>query len=127
MIQLKRVYEKPSPRDRTRFLVERLWPRGVRKADLHMDGWLKEVAPSDELRKWFSHDPEKWPEFQRKYTAELKAHPQAWMPILAAARRGTVTLLYSSHDAEHNNAVALKRFLDKKLRGKKSLSPPLKA
>lgn len=131
MIQLQRVYEKSEPGDGAkregarrdsgtragsrRFLVERLWPRGLRKADLHMDGWEKEAAPSDQLRKWFSHDPEKWREFQRKYVAELKTRPEAWRPILDAARRGTVTLLYSSHDTEHNNAVALKRFLDKKL------------
>ncbi len=115
MIQLKRVYEKPGSRDGARFLVERLWPRGLRKSELHLDAWDKEVAPSDQLRKWFSHDPAKWPEFQRKYLAELKEHPDAWQPIVQAAKRGRVTLLYSSHDTEHNNAVALKKFLDKKL------------
>jgi uncharacterized protein YeaO (DUF488 family) len=120
MIQLKRVYEKPGPRDGARFLVERLWPRGLRKTELHMDAWEKEAAPSNELRKWFSHDPERWPEFQRKYFAELKTRPEAWQPILEAVRRGTATLLYSSHDTEHNNAVALKRFLDKKLQPKKA-------
>jgi|SRR5579863_7534024 len=115
MIQLKRVYEKAGARDGARFLVERLWPRGVRKADLHMDAWQKEAAPSDQLRKWFSHDPGKWPDFKRRYFAELKTRPKAWQPIVGAAKRGTVTLLYSSHDAEHNNAVALKSFLDRKL------------
>lgn len=120
MIQLKRVYEKPGPRDGARFLVERLWPRGFRKSDLHMDAWEKEAAPSDQLRKWFSHDPAKWREFQAKYSAELKTRPEAWQPILHAAQRGTTTLLYSSHDAEHNNAVALKRFLEKKLQPKKA-------
>ena len=109
MIQLKRVYDKREPHDGARFLVERLWPRGVRKADVHMDGWQKEAGPSDHLRKWFSHDPEKWTEFQHKYFAELEQRPEAWEPILKAAERGTVTLLYSSHDTEHNNAVALKR------------------
>jgi uncharacterized protein YeaO (DUF488 family) len=115
MIQLKRVYEKAGPRDGTRFLVERLWPRGVRKTELKMDGWQKEAAPSTQLRQWFSHDPEKWAEFQRKYLAELEKHPEAWEPILKVAKRGAVTLLYSSHDTEHNNAVALQHFLDTKL------------
>lgn len=115
MIQLKRVYEKPVPYDGVRFLVERLWPRGLRKTDVHADGWLKNAGPSAHLRKWFSHDPEKWTEFQRKYFAELGARPEAWEPIVKAAERGTVTLLYSSHDTEYNNAVALKRYLEAKL------------
>ena len=115
MIQLKRVYEEPAPRDGKRFLVERLWPRGLRKSEVHMDSWQKEAAPSSQLRKWFSHDPLKWGEFQRKYFAELEKQPDAWEPILQAARHGAVTLLYSSHDTEHNNAVALKRYLEAKL------------
>ena len=115
MIQLKRVYDKREPHDGTRFLVERLWPRGVRKADVHIDGWQKEVGPSDHLRKWFSHVPAKWAEFQHKYFAELEQRPEAYQPILEAAERGTVTLLYSSHDTEHNNAVALKSYLEAKL------------
>jgi uncharacterized protein YeaO (DUF488 family) len=114
MIQLKRVYEEPEAHDGVRFLIERLWPRGIRKADLVMNGWEKEAGPSDELRKWFSHDPEKWTEFQHRYSAELDTRPEAWAQILAAAQRGTVTLLYSSHDTEHNNAVALKRYLEAK-------------
>jgi uncharacterized protein YeaO (DUF488 family) len=80
-----------------------------------MDGWQKDAGPSDSLRKWFSHDPEKWPEFQRKYFAELEKRAEAWEPIVTAAKHGTVTLLYSSHDTEHNNAVALKHFLEAKL------------
>ena len=115
MIQLKRVYDKPETRDGVRFLIERLWPRGVRKTDVHEDGWLKDAGPSDQLRKWFSHEPEKWTEFQRKYFAELDNRPEAWQTILKAAGRGTVTLLYSSHDTEHNNAAALKLYLEKKL------------
>lgn len=115
MIALKRVYDPAESGDGARFLVERLWPRGVRKQDLKMDDWPKEVAPSTELRKWFGHDPGKWTEFRKRYTAELKQHPDAWQPIVAKARRGRVTLLYSSHDAEHNNAVALKKFLEAKL------------
>ena len=93
MIQLKRVYDKARPGDGTRFLVERLWPRGMRKTELKMDGWQKEAGPSTELRKWFSHDPKKWAEFERKYFEELKGRPEAWEPILQAAKRGLVTLL----------------------------------
>jgi len=115
MIQLKRVYEKEEKHDGARFLVERLWPRGLRKSDLKMDGWQKEVGPSDQLRKWFSHDPGKWNDFQHRYFSELEERPEAWQPILRAAERGRVTLLYSSHDQEHNNAVALKHFLEAKM------------
>jgi uncharacterized protein YeaO (DUF488 family) len=122
MIHLKRVYEKPGPREGVRFLIERLWPRGIRKADVHEDSWVKDAGPSDGLRKWFSHDPEKWTEFQRKYFAELDTRPEAWEPILKAARRGAVTLLYSSHDTEHNNAVALKHYIEAKLAHKRAAS-----
>jgi uncharacterized protein YeaO (DUF488 family) len=115
MIAVKRVY-KETPAKGKKFLVERLWPRGIKKEDLDYDEWLKDVAPSTELRKWFSHDPAKYQEFRRKYYKELDAHPEAWKPILAAAGKGTATLLYSSHDAEHNNAVALKRYLESKMR-----------
>lgn len=119
MIQLRRVYEKGSAREGTRFLVERLWPRGLRKQDLPAHIWQKDAAPSSELRKWFSHDPEKWSEFQRRYRAELKANPEGWKPILDAAGQGTVTLLYSSHDQEHNNAIALKHYLEQKLQSRR--------
>jgi uncharacterized protein YeaO (DUF488 family) len=115
MIHLKRVYEKPAPLDGRRFLVERLWPRGVRKTDVPMDSWQKEAGPSDPLRKWFSHDPARWTQFQHKYFAELEERPEAWARILRAAQQGTVTLLYSSRDVEHNNAVALKRYIESKL------------
>lgn len=115
MIKLKRVYEEEAPRDGARYLIERLWPRGVRKDSLEIDGWLKDAGPSTELRKWFSHDPEKWPEFRRKYFAELDRASEALAPIREAARRGTVTLLYSSHDTEHNNAVALKEYVERNL------------
>ncbi len=103
------------PHKGKKFLVERLWPRGIKKENLDYDEWLKNVAPSTELRKWFSHDPAKYEEFQRRYYKELDTHPEAWQPILNAARKGAATLLYSSHDTEHNNAVALKRYLDAKL------------
>ena len=116
MIKLKRVYDKRSSTDGARYLVERLWPRGIKKTELHLDDWLKDVAPSTELRKWFSHDPEKWDEFRRRYFRELTSQPEAWQPIVSAARRGRVTLVYSSHDTKHNNAVALQEFLRKKAR-----------
>ncbi len=115
MIQLARVYDSKRG-DGKRFLVERLWPRGIKKEDLKFDGWLKAAAPSTELRKWFSHDPAKWAEFRRRYFAELRSHPEAWQPILDAARRATAVLLYSSRDEEHNNAEALKEFLEQILR-----------
>ncbi len=112
MLALKRAYEKTGPQDGKRFLVDRLWPRGVKKTDLGIDGWLKDVAPSDALRRWFGHDPERWATFRRRYFAELDAHPEACEPIRAAARQGRVTLVYSAHDTEHNNAVALKEYLE---------------
>jgi uncharacterized protein YeaO (DUF488 family) len=116
MIQIKRAYDPATKEDGVRYLVERLWPRGIKKIDLVMDAWLKDVSPSPELRKWFSHDPATWAEFQQRYRAELDANPDAWQPILTAARRGKVTLIYSAHDTEHNSALLLKTFLDKKLR-----------
>jgi uncharacterized protein YeaO (DUF488 family) len=109
-LQLKRVYDEPTEQDGRRFLVERLWPRGVSKSPL-ADAELKEVAPSSELREWFHHDPQRWNEFRRRYFAELKRHTDDLSPILEAAHKGKVTLLYSSHDKEHNNAVALREFL----------------
>ncbi len=118
MIQTKRVYEPKSRSDGTRFLIDRLWPRGIKKEDLHVKAWLKDVAPSNELRHWYEHEPAKWPEFKRRYRAELKKQPEAWKPILAAARRGTVTLLYSSKETKLNNATALKEYLERKLRAK---------
>ncbi len=117
MIKVKRVYDPVEPDDGKRFLVERLWPRGIRKETLAMEGWLKEVAPSDRLRRWFGHDPKKWEEFRRRYFAELEARPEAWRPLLEAARAGNVTLLFSARDTAHNNAMALREFLEGKLRG----------
>ena len=117
MIETARVYDSPAGRGR-RFLVERLWPRGMKKEALAIDAWLKEVAPSAALRQWFGHDPAKWEEFRRRYERELDANPGAWRPILEAARTGPVTLLYSARDTGHNNAVALKRYLDDKLGAK---------
>ncbi len=119
MIQIKRAYDPPAKTDGERILVERLWPRGIKKEALELNAWLKDVAPSTELRKWFSHDPEKWSEFQRRYRTELDKHPEAWQPIIKAAKKGKVTLLFSSHDAEHNNVVALKAYLEKQSKPKK--------
>ena len=116
MIQTKRVYEPPAPEDGARFLVDRLWPRGVKKEALQHAGWVKAVAPAETLRKWFNHDPAQWREFQHRYSAELEKNPDAWQPILQAARKGTVTLLFAAKDAEHNNAAALKSFLERKLK-----------
>jgi uncharacterized protein YeaO (DUF488 family) len=115
MIQVKRVYDRPEPTDGPRFLVERLWPRGMKKATLQMALWLKEVAPSAALRRWFGHDPAKWADFQRRYGSELDRNPEAWQPIVEAAQRGNVMLLYSARDTAHNNAVALKAYVEKAL------------
>ncbi|MGZ0656836.1 DUF488 domain-containing protein [Coraliomargarita sp. W4R53] len=110
-MQIKRAYDPPNSADGARILVERLWPRGIKKEDLKLDQWLKEVAPSTELRKWFKHEPDKWPEFQSRYRQELDAHPEAWQPILDAVAKGPVTLIYSSRDTEHNSTVVLNAYL----------------
>ena len=120
MIKVKRVYDPPSSRDGRRFLVSRLRPRGVKRDALSLVDWLKDIAPSDTLRRWFAHDPSRWETFKRRYAAELDSRPEAWRPLLEAARRGTVTLLYSARDPEHNNAVALKTYLEAKLKKKSS-------
>jgi uncharacterized protein YeaO (DUF488 family) len=110
-IRLARVHDADPPAAGRRFLVERLWPRGVRKADLRLDGWLRDVAPSAELRRWFGHDPARWDEFRRRYLAELESAPDACAPLLDAARSGEVTLLYSARDRDHNSAVVLRDHL----------------
>ncbi len=115
MIKIRRVYDKPGPDEGSRFLIDRLWPRGKRKEDLDMVAWLKEASPSNELRKWYVHDPAKWDEFRRRYFAELEAHPEAWQPILDAARHGNVTLLYSTRETNLSNAAALRQFLEQKV------------
>jgi uncharacterized protein YeaO (DUF488 family) len=115
MIQIKRVYESPAKEDGTRFLVERLWPRGIKKESLVMKAWCKEVAPSQALRLWFGHDPVKWNEFQKRYKIELKNNLKACQPLLDAATKGNLTLLYSARDQEHNSALELKLFLEEKL------------
>ncbi|MBP7142083.1 MAG: DUF488 family protein [Opitutaceae bacterium] len=128
-LSIKRVYEKPSADDGCRLLAERLWPRGLRKESARLDGWMREAAPSTPLRQWFSHQIPRWEEFQRRYRLELEARREAWQPILDAASKGRVTLLFSSRDTEHNNVVALRTFLLERLaesgtpRGKPSGSP----
>lgn len=116
MIRIKRVYEPRARGDGRRILVERLWPRGMRKEALHLDAWQKDVAPSTALRKWFDHRVERWEEFQRRYRRELSRSRNVWSPILEASRRGTVTLLYSAHDPEHNGALVLCEYLRKRAR-----------
>ena len=111
MFRLKRAYEAPASDDGFRVLVERLWPRGLSKERAHLDLWLKDVAPSTELRKWFNHDPARWDEFRKRYAAELEEHEEAVRLLKQKAREGTVTLVYAAHDEEHNGALALKHFL----------------
>ena len=108
----KRIYEKPSRNDGFRVLVERLWPRGMKKEDAHIDLWLKDVSPSPELRRWYAHDVAKWPEFRRRYTAELKSNPEPVALLRERAKKGNVTLLYAARDEEHNSAVVLKEYLE---------------
>ena len=110
---IKRVYDEPSSDDGLRFLVDRLWPRGVRKDALRAT-WLKEVAPSPSLRKWFGHEPAQWPEFRRRYCLELEKNPTAWAPLLVAIQKDTVTLLFSARETDMNQAVVLKDFLTKR-------------
>ena len=117
MLKLKRAYDPVARDDGTRFLVERLWPRGLSKTRLQVAAWLKNVGPSTALRQWFGHDPRKWARFRTRYFDELDSRPESWRPILAAAKGHPVTLVYSSHDTEHNNAVALKEYLQAKRGG----------
>jgi uncharacterized protein YeaO (DUF488 family) len=114
-VQTKRVYEDPDPADGARVLVDRLWPRGVSKADADLDVWLRDVAPSTELREWYDHDVERWPEFRERYRGELRERDDAVEELLAYADDGTLTLLYAATDREHNNAVVLREFLAERL------------
>lgn len=114
MIQLKRVYDEPSPRDGVRILVDRLWPRGLTKERAAVDHWDKDVAPSTELRKWFGHDPARWAEFQKKYAAELRENKTAFNKLIEHVGGRSATLLYGGHDTEHNEAVVLKRLIDRR-------------
>ena len=110
-LQIKRVYGDPSQEDGTRILVDRLWPRGLTKQKAKIDIWLKGVAPSNELRKWFAHDPKRWPEFERRYIEELKTVGEPLTQLRQQVSQGKVTLLYSARDEEHNEAIVLLRLL----------------
>lgn len=119
MIQVKRVYDTPSADDGRRFLVDHLWPRGLTREAVKVKSWIKEVAPDNELRKWFRHDPRKWNEFRRRYSAQLAKKRGSWEPLLQAAHQGDITLVYSARDTQHNNAVVLKNYLEKKLKARR--------
>ena len=116
MIKIKRVYDPASQDDGQRFLVDRLWPRGIKKEALNIEAWIKEVAPSNDLRRWYGHDPDRWCEFNRRYFDELDAMPGAWQPLLEAARKGDVTLLFSTRELKHNNAESLRAYLEQRLK-----------
>ena len=113
-VHIKRVYAEPEKSDGFRILVDRLWPRGLSKEKAHVDLWLKEAAPSTELRKWFGHDPQKWREFQSRYLDELKSHAAQLALLKEKSSQGAVTLLFAARDEEHNEAVVLKILLDRK-------------
>jgi len=117
MIVTKRIYDPPSHRDGRRILVDRLWPRGIKKEEAVIDEWLKEMAPSDVLRKWFDHDPAKWCEFKQKYKKELRGKGEILERLRREAGQGRVTLLFAAKDLDHNNAVALKEILEGGLQG----------
>ncbi len=110
-IKLKRAYERPSPDDGTRILVDRLWPRGVKKVNAAIDHWMKEIAPSIELRQWFGHDPARWEEFQHRYRQELKQHQEQLDQLRSLGKHGVITLVYAARDQDHNEAVVLRDFL----------------
>ncbi len=110
--RLKRAYEQPTEDDGTRVLVERLWPRGLRKADARIDLWLKDIAPSHELRTWYGHDPAKWPEFQQRYRKELRSNPQAVQRLREMLAKGTVTLVFAARDEQRNSALVLREFME---------------
>ena len=112
-INIKRVYEQPEREDGARILVDRLWPRGLTKEKAHVDLWLKEIAPSTELRKWFGHDPEKWKSFRGRYETELRRNEHLIKILTQKAREGKITLIYAARDEKHNEALVLKQFLER--------------
>jgi uncharacterized protein YeaO (DUF488 family) len=113
MIQVKRIYEQPVRSDGCRVFVERLWPRGISKERAKLDLWLKDIAPSPQLRQWFAHDPKKWDEFRKRYWAELEQAPVAVEQLRQLLKRAALTLVYAARDEQHNSAVALKAFLER--------------
>jgi uncharacterized protein YeaO (DUF488 family) len=110
-VKIKRAYERSAADDGTRILIDRLWPRGMKKVDAAIDEWLKGIAPSTALREWFGHDPTRWREFRARYAVEIQKHPEQLSRVRALARRGLITLVYSAHDELHNDAVVLRAFL----------------
>jgi uncharacterized protein YeaO (DUF488 family) len=114
-IRIKRAYEARTPDDRLRILVERLWPRGLRKDDAHIDEWIKEIAPSTELRKWYAHDVERWLEFKKRYQAELRENRDAVDRLVALCRHRPTTFVYAAHDEQHNSAVVLRAFIGRRM------------
>ncbi len=113
MVKTKRVYDPASPEDGKRILVDRLWPRGVKKEDAHIDEWLRDIAPSTDLRKWFSHDPAKWEDFRKRYKEELEGKEDLVGALRANARKGTITLLFAAKDTVHVNAEVLKEVIER--------------
>jgi uncharacterized protein YeaO (DUF488 family) len=116
MIRLKRIYEQPSDQDGFRVLVDRLWPRGLRKNEVRLDLWLKEIAPGNELRKWFSHDPEKWEEFRKCYLKELELKEEYVQKLIEKAKETDLALLYAAKNEDFNNATVLKEYLESRLK-----------
>jgi len=110
-VRLKRAYEPPAPDDGMRILIDRLWPRGVKKANAGIDEWIREIAPSTELRKWFGHDPERWPEFRRRYQLEIRTHPAEFNRLRELAQSRRITLVFAARDEVHNDAVVLRELL----------------
>ena len=119
-LKVKRAYDAPHPRDGRRVLVDRLWPRGLTRERAHIDLWLKDIAPSTELRKWFGHDPDRWPEFQERYAAEVRQHPEQLDHLRTLAREGPLTLVFAAHDEIHNDAVVLRDLIFGRGRRKRS-------
>ena len=115
-IRLKRAYDEPAQNDGRRVLIDRIWPRGVKKEDLALDDWCKEVAPSNDLRQWFDHDPEKWDQFKQRYFEELADRPDAISDLAKTAREGRLTLVYAASEEKFNNAVALKEYLEEEIK-----------
>jgi uncharacterized protein YeaO (DUF488 family) len=110
-VKLKRAYDPPAANDGTRILIDRLWPRGVTKERAAIDQWMKDIAPSTELRKWFGHDPARWDEFCRRYAKEVRQHGELLNQLRSLARQGSITLVYSAHDEKHNDAVELRNLI----------------
>lgn len=123
-IRIERAYAEAHGTRGKRYLVDSLWPRGVKREALHLDDWLRQVAPSDRLRRWFGHDPGRWAEFEQRYFAELDAKRDALAPLLEAARRGDLTLVFGARDEEHNNAAALRDYLTRRARARRRSPVP---